>query len=271
MQRITAGGARLECEWWGSRDGAGPVLVLLHEGLGCVAMWRDFPARLHRRTGLSVFAWSRAGYGGSDPAELPRRGIDYMHVEGREITGAVLDAAGIDDAVLVGHSDGASIAIVHAGERAEESGSRIRALVLLAPHVFCEDVSVASIRATGDAYRRGGLRERLARYHGDQVDATFFGWHDAWLQPGFRQWSIEASLPGITVPVLLIQGEQDAYGTAAQLDAIERGVAGPVTRTWLDDCGHAPHRESPEQTLDAIEAFLAAAIRGSRGSSLHRR
>ena len=256
---IAAGGVRLECRWWGARDGAGPALALLHEGLGCVGMWRDFPALLHERTGLPVFAWSRAGYGGSDPAELPRR-VDYMHVEGREVVGAVLAAAGIEDAVLVGHSDGASIAIVHAGERAGESKPRVRALVLLAPHVFCEDVSIASIRAAGDAFRGGGLRERLARYHRDQVDDAFFGWHDAWLRPEFRQWSIEAFLPGITVPVLLIQGDGDAYGSAAQLDAIERGVAGPVTRRWLEDCGHAPHRERPGETLDAIAAFLADAV-----------
>ena len=257
MQTIAAGGVRLECRWWGGRDCAGPTLVLLHEGLGCVAMWRDFPAQLHRRTGLRVFAYTRAGYGGSDPAELPRR-IDYMHVEGGEVAGAVLDAAGIDDAVLAGHSDGASIAIVHAGQ----SASRVRALVLIAPHVFCEDVSITSIRAAGDAFRSGRLRERLARYHGDRVDEAFFGWHDAWLQPEFRQWSIEASLPGITAPVLLIQGEHDPYGSAAQLDAIERGVAGPVTRRWIAHCGHAPHRECTGETLAAIEAFLDEAVPG---------
>ena len=259
MQTMTAGGVRLECRWWGAQDCPGPTLVLLHEGLGCVAMWRDFPDLLHRKTRLRVFACSRAGYGGSDPVELPRR-IDYMHIEGREVAGAVLDAAGIDDAVLVGHSDGASIAIVYAGEHAGVPVPRIRALVLLAPHVFCEDVSIASIRAAGRAYRCGGLRERLARYHGDQVDEAFFGWHDAWLRPEFRQWSIEAFLPDITAPVLLIQGGRDAYGSAAQLDAIERGVAGPVTRRWLEDCGHAPHRERPGETLDAIEAFLAGVV-----------
>ena len=255
MQTITVGGVRLECRWWGEPDRAAPTLVLLHEGLGCVATWRDFPTLLHRRTRLPVFAYSRAGYGGSDPASLPRR-IDYMHVEGRDVVGAVLDAAGIGPAVLVGHSDGASIAIVHAGGAAP----RVRALVLLAPHAFCEEVSVESIRAAGDAYRRGGLRERLARHHGDQVDAAFFGWHDAWLLPEFRRWTIEAFLPGIAVPVLLIQGDRDVYGTPAQLDAIERGVSGPVTRTWLEDCGHAPHRESPEETLEAIAGFLAAHV-----------
>ena len=259
MQTITACGDRLECRWWGASDSSGPTLVLLHEGLGCVAMWRDFPERLHRRTGLRVFAYSRAGYGSSDSARLPRR-ADYMHAEGQEVVPAVLDAAAIDRAVLVGHSDGASIAIVHAGASANDTESRIRGLVLLAPHVFCEEVSIASIRAAGDAYRRGGLRERLARYHREQVDDAFFGWHDAWLRPEFRQWSIEAFLAGITVPALLIQGEGDAYGTAAQLDAIERGVTGPVTRRWLEGCGHAPHRERQEETLDAIAAFLAERI-----------
>ena len=168
MQTIAAGGVRLECRWWGAPDCAGPTLVLLHEGLGCVAMWRDFPDRLHRRTGLRVFAWSRAGYGGSDPAGLPRQ-ADYMHVEGREVAGAVLDAAGIDDAVLVGHSDGASVAIVHAGTHANHPARRVHALVLIAPHVFCEDVSIESIRTAGHAYRNDGLRDRLARYHGEQV------------------------------------------------------------------------------------------------------
>ena len=183
-----------------------------------------------------------------------------MHVEGREVAGAVLDAAGIDDAVLVGHSDGASIAIVHTGEPARHPTLRIRALVLLAPHVFCEDVSIESIRAAGHAYRCGGLRDRLARYHGEQVDQAFFGWHDAWLRPGFRQWSIEAFLPKITVPALLIQGKRDAYGSVAQLEAIERGMSGPVTRRWFRDCGHAPHGERPAETLDAIAAFLAEIV-----------
>jgi len=183
-----------------------------------------------------------------------------MHVEGRAVVGAVLAATGIEDAVLVGHSDGASIALVYAGAGGGAGdGAGLHALVLLAPHVFCEDVGLENIRAAGDAYRRGGLRERLARYHGDQVDATFFGWHDTWLRPEFRPWSIEALLPGVTVPVLLIQGDRDPYGTAAQLDAIERGVSVPatwVTRAWLEDCGHAPHRDRPEETLEAIEAFL---------------
>ena len=220
-------------------------------------MWKDFPSQLHERTGHPVFAYTRAGYGGSDSVELPRS-IDYMHVEGQEVLGAMLDAAGIDDAVLVGHSDGASIAIVHAST----SGSRVGALVLMAPHVFCEDAGIASIAAAGESYRFGGLRERLARYHGEQVDDVFFGWHDVWLQPEFRQWSIEESLPRIIVPVLLIQGEQDAYGTTAQLDAIERGVAGPVTRRWLEGCGHAPHRERPGETLDGIEGFLSEVFSG---------
>ena len=257
MRTITAGGVRLECRWWGAPERAGPTLVLLHEGLGCVAMWRDFPDRLHRRTGLRVFAWSRAGYGGSGPAVLPRQS-DYMHVEGREVAGAVLDAAGIDDAVLVGHSDGASVAIVNAGTRADDSARRVRALALLAPHVFCEDVSIESIRGRGSRLsprrvaRTARPLPRRAVWTTRSSGGTTPG-----STPEFRQWSIESFLPDITVPVLLVQGESDAYGTAAQLDAIERGVAGPVSRCWLEDCGHAPHRERPAETLDAIAAFLA--------------
>ena len=260
IQRMTLGRIHLEYRWWGPGGGPGPVLVLLHEGLGCVATWRDFPALLHRRTGLPVFAWSRTGYGGSDPADAPAS--CGLHARRRPRRSWVRSSTRPEsqEAVLVGHSDGASIAIVHAGTHAQPPGSRIRALVLLAPHVFCEDVSIASIRAAGDAYRDGGLRERLARYHGNQVDAAFFGWHDAWLLPGFRQWSIEGFLPDITVPVLLMQGAQDAYGSPAQIDAIERGVAGPVTRRWLAGCGHAPHRERPRETLDAIDAFVGRLI-----------
>ena len=252
METVIAGDDRLECRWWGKSDCREPVLVLLHDGLGCVATWKDFPELLHHRTGLGAFAYSRAGYGGSDPASLPRD-IDYMHVEGRPVLGTLLEAAGIDDAILVGHSDGASIAIVHAAAPAVH----IRALVLLAPHVFCEGRSIESIRAAGDAFRSGDLRARLSRYHGDRVEHAFHGWHDAWLQPGFRQWSITEFLPNISVPVLLIQGDRDEYGTAAQLDAIEHGVSGPVTRQWIMGCGHAPHRERPDEALAAIASFLA--------------
>jgi pimeloyl-ACP methyl ester carboxylesterase len=227
--------------------------VLLHEGLGCVSLWRDFPARLAEATGLRTLAFSRAGYGASDPEPLPWP-VTFMHRQALEVLGPVLDAAGIDDAVLVGHSDGASIALVHAGG-ADPTG-RVRGLALLAPHVFCEDLTIRSIEAARDAYEHGDLRERLARHHGASVDNAFRGWNGAWLDPGFRAWSIEEYLPRVRVPVLVIQGEDDEYGTRRQLDAIAAACPGPVETLLLPGCGHSPHRDRPQETLRAIAAFV---------------
>ena len=183
-----------------------------------------------------------------------------MHDEGRGALPAVLDAAGVGACVLVGHSDGGSIAIVGAGTGAV--GPRVRGLALLAAHVFCEDVSVASIAAARDAYLGGDLRAKLARHHGGNVDGAFWGWNRTWLDPGFRRWNLEAFLPGIDVPVLIVQGDADPYGTLAQVDAIARGVRGPTTRLILPGCGHAPHRERPAETT---AAGRHAGPRGPRG------
>lgn len=247
------GGARLEFLAIDPAAGAAPTLVLLHEGLGCVAMWKDFPRRLAVATGCSVLAYSRAGYGGSTPCPLPRS-PGFMHDEGLKVLPRVLDAAAIRQAILIGHSDGASIALINAGGTADP---RIVGLVLMAPHVFVETLTVSSIREAHAAYRTTGLRERLARYHGDQVDATFLGWAAAWLDGGFLAWNIEAYLPRVAVPVLLIQGEQDNYGTLRQLDAIQAQVPGATERLLLTDCGHAPFRDRPAETLQAIAGFIA--------------
>jgi pimeloyl-ACP methyl ester carboxylesterase len=233
-------GHRLECVRIRGAKSA-PTLVFLHEGLGSVALWKDFPARVAEATGCPVLVYSRAGYGRSSPAVLPRA-PDYMHVE----------ALTVADPVLVGHSDGASIALLHAG-----SGSRpVRALVALAPHVFVEDMSIASIDEVRRQYETTDLREKLARRHADP-DAAFRGWNDIWLAPAFRSWNIEACLPGVRCPLLLIQGRDDEYGSAAQLDAIERQVGGKVARIELADCRHSPHRDQPEATLAAIADFVA--------------
>lgn len=240
-------------------DPALPTLVLLHEGLGCVALWRDFPARLAAASGHAVFAWSRAGYGQSSATALPWP-LDYMQREGRTVVPAVLDAAGIGDCVLFGHSDGASIALVHAGVVGDP---RVQGVIVMAPHVFVEEMGLASIAAARDAYASGELRAKLAKYHA-HVDCAFRGWCDSWLNPDFRSWNIEAVLPGIAVPVLQIQGEGDQYGTVAQLDAIARGVRGPCQTLLLADCRHAPHLEQPQATLDAVARFLRAA-----GSKTH--
>lgn len=246
-------GARLEYRLWPGSTRSGAGLVLLHEGLGSLAMWRDFPQQLNAATGLSVFAWSRAGYGNSSPVALPRP-LTYMHDEADRWLPPVLDATGFSDYVLIGHSDGASIAVVHAGGAADR---RLRGLVLMAPHFFVEEVTVASIERAKSAYDAGGLRVRLERYHGGNVDAAFRGWSDAWLDPGFRAWSIRDHLLCIHVPTLLVQGGADEYGTLAQIKAAAASIPAPVTSIILSDCGHWPHRDKAKATIDAIAAFLA--------------
>lgn len=216
-------------------------------------MWRDFPQRLNAATGLSVFAWSRAGYGKSSPVALPRP-LTYMHEEACRWLPSVLDATGFSDFVLIGHSDGASIAAIYAGDAADR---RLRGLVLLAPHFFVEEVTVSSIERAKSAYDRGPLRARLERYHGSNIEAAFQGWCEAWLDPGFRAWSIRDRLDRIDVPTLLIQGREDEYGTTAQIEAARTAIRAPVTAIILANCGHWPHREKAKATIDAIAAFLA--------------
>jgi pimeloyl-ACP methyl ester carboxylesterase len=236
----------------------GPALVFLHEGLGSAKQWRDFPARLGGATGLTSLAYSRLGYGGSAPVPLPRP-LTYMHDEAREALPRLLDDLGLDDVILVGHSDGGSIALVHA---ALDGGKRVRAIVLEAPHVFVEDVSIASIAKAKEAYDTGDLREKLAKHHGANVDVAFRGWNDAWLDPAFRSWNLEEYLPRIEAPVLVIQGNDDPYGTRAQVDAIARQVRGPVETVMLPQCGHAPHRDQPEATLAAMTSFVRGVAAG---------
>lgn len=250
--RLDVDGVGLEYEWIGPPPEAATTLVFLHEGLGCVALWKDFPHRVAEATGLGVMVYSRRGYGGSDPVEVPRP-LTYMHDEALEVLPAVLEAADIRSAILVGHSDGASIALIYAGGRPDP---RLRGLVLMAPHVFNEDLSVRSIRAAREAYDRGRLREQLARYHGHNVDGAFRGWNRAWLDPDFADWNIEEFLPGIRIPLLLIQGEDDEYGTQRQVHAIRDQVAGTSELLMLAQCRHSPHRDQPAATLQAIARFV---------------
>jgi len=234
----------------GPRPDTAPTLVLLHQGLGSAGMWGDFPERLAAATGLGVFAYSRQGYGHSSPAQLPRA-LDFMHREAREILPRVLDAIGFRQGVLVGHSDGASIALIYAGAQR----GPLRGLVAMAPHVFVEDVTAASIAQAKVAFETTDLPQRLGRYHDDPV-STFYGWNDIWLHPEFRAWNIEAYLAKIAVPILLIQGEDDQYGTRAQVDAIARQVSGPVEVLMLDQCRHSPHGDRAEATAEAIAVFV---------------
>ena len=251
MPFLLAGGRRLEHVWHGPPPDAAPTLVFLHEGLGCVSTWRDFPARLAEATGCGALVYSRAGYGASDPVALPRP-LRFMHDEAALLP-EVLDAAEVRECVLVGHSDGASIALIHAGSA---PSPRVRGLALMAPHVFVEDVTVRSIEQAAVRYEAGDLRRALERHHGANVDVAFRGWNRSWLDPAFRSWNLEEFLPGIRVPMLLVQGQDDEYGTLRQLDAIEAGCRAPVRRLVLAECGHAPHRDQPEQTLAAMKRFV---------------
>lgn len=247
---LGAGGRLLEYACHGPAPAHAPTLVLLHEGLGCVALWRDVPVALAGATGFGVFVFSRAGYGQSDPADLPRP-VDYMTQEAVTVLPEVLDAAGIGRCVLVGHSDGATIAAIHAGTVAD---ARIRGLVLIAPHFFTEPVGLSEIARARDAFDSGDLRARLARYHRDPV-TTFRGWNDIWLHPEFRAWTVEDVIEHIRVPVLAIQGAEDQYGTLAQIEVLETRCAAPVERLILPACRHAPHLEAGQAVVDAIAGF----------------
>lgn len=233
--------------------GDAPTIVLLHEGLGCCAMWRDFPQLLSERCKASVFSYSRAGYGHSDGAGLPWP-LSYMHDEAAVGLPGVLEAAGIERPVLVGHSDGGSIAAIYAGG---DGVDRITGLVLMAAHVVVEDISVSSIARARTAFEQESLRERLERYHGINTCEAFYGWNDSWLAPDFRDWDITTCLGTIRCPVLALQGADDEYGTPAQLDLIAAGCGGQITTELIAGCGHAPHRDQPEITLARIADFVA--------------
>ena len=246
---VVVDGKRLETAWWAGANAGSPPLVLLHEGLGSLELWRDLPERLAARTGCGVLAYSRYGYGRSEVLREQRE-PSYMHHEAQVVLPALLAALEIERPILFGHSDGASIALLSAGEPAHDP----RGLVLEAPHVFVEDVSVRSIAAARQAYPNG-LRARLARHH-DDVDATFHGWNDIWLDPRFRAWNVEAAADGVRCPVLLIQGDADEYGTTAQLAAIVARV--PASETLMvPGAGHSPHRDAPDTVIERVAAFVA--------------
>jgi len=243
------GGQRIEYEQIDVGGKARPSLVLLHEGLGSIAMWRDFPGRLAHATGCDALVYSRQGYGNSDPVTASRD-VGYMHDEALRTLPALLDQLAITRPILVGHSDGGSIALIHAG-----AGMRpVAAVVTLAAHVLVEDLSVASIAAAKVAYETTDLRAKLARYHSD-VDGAFWGWNRIWLDPEFRAWNIEAYLPRIACPVLAIQGEDDEYGTMEQMRRIGAKVR-DIELVALADCRHSPHRDQPEAVQDAITRFV---------------
>ena len=249
MPYVTVASHRIEYERIEVARAPRPTLVFLHEGLGSVAMWRDFPSRVAHAINCNAVTCSRYGYGRSDPLAEART-ARYMHDEALTVLPEFLDALAIDRPILIGHSDGGSIALIFAG-----SGLRpVTAVVTLAAHVMVEDVSVASIAAAKTAYETTNLRAKLARYHAD-VDSAFWGWNRIWLAPDFRAWNIEEYLPRIACPVLALQGADDEYGTMEQMRRIGEGVR-DVELLALQDCRHSAHKDQPQAVIEAITRFV---------------
>jgi pimeloyl-ACP methyl ester carboxylesterase len=248
---LEIGGDRLEYRMIGPRPDAAPTLVLLHEGLGSADLWGDFPKALSAATGAGVFVYSRAGYGRSSSVALPRP-LNYMDDEALTVLPQLLDDIGFRRGLLVGHSDGASIATIYAGSVQDH---RIRGLALIAPHFFVEDMGIAAIAEARDAYARSDLRQKLARWHAD-VDNTFRGWNDAWLDPDFRKWDITEMLAYVRVPILIVQGTDDQYGSERQITVAQEECYCPVEVCWLPNVRHSPHRDAPEATLATVADFV---------------
>jgi pimeloyl-ACP methyl ester carboxylesterase len=261
MLRI--GTSDLEYRMIGPAPADAPTIVMLHEGLGSAALWGDFPDRLQAATGTGVLVYSRAGYGASSPVSLPRP-LDYMHTEALDVLPQLLDKIGFRRGLLLGHSDGASIAAIYAGGSGDH---RIRGLALIAPHFVVEDVSVVSIAEIKRAYEdtsSTSLRSKLARWHRD-VDNAFYGWNGAWLDPGFRDWDITEYLGYIRVPVAILQGANDEYGTILPVEIARRECYCPVEATIIPGAGHSPHREAPEAALEAIAEFAGRILSTHEG------
>jgi pimeloyl-ACP methyl ester carboxylesterase len=250
--RLDLGDMQLEYRLWRQRSDEAPRILLLHEGLGCVGLWGDFPERLAALTGHATLAYSRAGYGGSSPVALPRP-LDYMQREAKHVLPRVLDAIGFERGAVVGHSDGASIAAIHAGALCD---SRVCAVSLMAPHFVVEDMTIAAIAQAREAFATGDLRARHARWHA-QVDIAFHGWCDAWLDPKFLTWDISDNLAGIAAPVQIIQGDADPYGSERQIDIARAGLRAPPDVAVLPGIGHSAYRQASEATLEHIARFLS--------------
>ena len=259
---LTVGISDLEYRMIGPSPEQAPTIVMLHEGLGSVGLWGDFPEKLQAVTGAGVFVYSRAGYGASTPAKLPRP-LDYMHTEALDVLPKLLDAIGFRRGLLLGHSDGASIAAIYAGSRQDH---RVEGIALIAPHFIVEDISVASIAEIKTAYETTNLKEKLSRWHKD-VDNAFYGWNGAWLDPKFRDWDISEYLAYIRVPVAIVQGAGDQYGTMRQVEIAQEECYCPVDVLLMPGIKHVPHREAAEQTLNAIADFGARLLRKHEGAA----
>ena len=250
MPSVRAAGRNLNYVWIAGDERQAP-LVFLHEGLGSIAQWRDFPAQLAAATGRRALVYDRYGYGQSDVLEERRRTVRFMHNEALLSLPEMLRTLQVQSPVLVGHSDGASIALIYAG-----AGHPVQRVIAMAPHVFIEPVCISSIRKAAQTFETTDFAQKLGRYHRD-VRKTFYGWADVWRDPGFERWDIRDDyLPGVRCPVLAIQGHDDEYGTMAQLDEIARRVSGPCELLKLEKCGHSPFRDRPQEVLAAAAAFI---------------
>ena len=251
VSRLTINGVGLDCRWVGPGPGQAPTMVLLHEGLGSAQQWGTWPESLAEATGCGVFLYSRAGYGTSDPIALPRR-LDYLEDEAVRVLPQVLAAVGFERGILLGHSDGASIATCYLGRVGDH---RVRGLILLAPHFYVEPVGLQGVEAARVAFETGDLRTWLAKHHGANVDLAFWGWNNAWLDPAFQSWDIREAIGFVRVPILIVQGTADPYGTTAQIDAALAEAYCPVETVLLEGVGHAPHLERHRETLEAVARF----------------
>ena len=252
VDRIAVAGVQLEYTWFGPPPTAAPTIVFLHEGLGSLGLWGDFPEAVCRETGCGGLVYSRRGHGPSDPLDRPHD-ARFMHDEAQIVLPRLLEAFRISDMILVGHSDGGSIALIYTGAGL----GRPRGLVLEAPHVFNEDRIVTGIAEVRTRYERGTLRSRLARHHGSNTDDIFNAWANVWMNPDFRDWNIEEYLPGVKAPTLVIQGIDDEYGTEGQVHAIKAAIGGPCETLMVPDCGHLPHLDQREVVEAATTNFVA--------------
>ncbi len=252
---IDINGTKIEIVWKQHRNKNRPFLIFLHEGLGCVEMWKDFPEKLAQKVDCPFLIYSRPGYGKSDPWPLPWK-INFMHIQALKFLPAILKKLAITKYILAGHSDGGSIAVIFAGKSIHPG---LMGIITEAAHVFCEPVTIESIRHAKKAYEHNGLKKALEKYHGKNTDNAFKGWNEAWLNPGFIHWNIEKYLKKIKVPMLALQGRDDQYGTCAQLESIKKNVKN-VRTGLIDACGHAPHAEQPENTMDIMAKFIESLI-----------
>lgn len=249
---LVVDGVTLEYACYGPTPNQASTIVMLHEGLGCLALWRDFPQQVAETTGMGVFVYSRQGYGQSDPVELPRS-LDFMTDEAMTVLPQVLNQMGFQRGILFGHSDGATISAIYAGSVQDH---RVRGLILMAPHFFTEPDGLAEIAKSTEAYETGGLREKMQKYHRD-ADGAFYGWNKVWTDPTFVDWNVAEVIDFLRIPTLAIQGRDDQFGTLVQIQEIDDRSYSPVDIEILEDCKHAPHQDQPAKTLAAITDFTA--------------